>query len=120
MDRDEDSCTYGISEPFKGDSIELTKQELPARDPLEGSDPIFQLLQAMRASYFEVVSFEWDKTGIDEYIEYKRVCHELLCIIVEGWVVDGRVDWDGFAAAATDAEGGRIRAKLAELGKSAM
>ena len=78
---------------------------------------LFRLQRVMRTAYFEVVSFAWDTKGIAEYLEYKRVCHELLCIFTEGWVVAGCVDWDGFAGGATDAEGARIRAKLAELGQ---
>jgi hypothetical protein len=117
VDRDDDSCTYGVAEPFKGDTIELTERELPTLDPLDCAGPIFPLLAALRTAYFEAVSFESDQKGIDEYIEYKLVCRELLGIFVEGWVVNGRVNWDGFEGAATDPDGTCVRAKLAELGR---
>ena len=112
-----DSCSYGVAEPFKGDSVELTEREAPLEDPISGEGPASQLLRALRGAYFEQVTFEWDKEGITEYLEYKRVCDELLALFAEGWVADGVVDWDGYAQGSSDPTSVRIRAKLAELGK---
>ena len=54
----DDTCTYAVAEPFKGDTVELTEQALPTTDPIEGSDRVAELLRAVRAAYFEAISFE--------------------------------------------------------------
>mmetsp|Transcript_3201 Transcript_3201/g.6927 ORF Transcript_3201/g.6927 Transcript_3201/m.6927 type:complete len:584 (-) Transcript_3201:110-1861(-) len=114
----DDSCSYGVAEPFKGDTIELTEQELKVEDPIQGTSPSAAFLRALRCTYFEVVTFEWDKEGISEYIEYKMLCHQLLLLFQEGWVTDSNIDWTGFASSeSSDATTARIRAVLADLGK---
>ena len=111
------TCSYGVAEPFKGDSVELTEKEASLQDPISGSGPASLLLRALRTAYFEEVTFECDKEGITEYLEYRRVCDELLSLFAEGWVTHGVVDWDGYALGCSDLACLRIRAKLSELGK---
>ena len=114
-----EDCTYGVAEPFKGDTSELAFSSIPTRDPLSGiQGAVLGLLIALRTAYFEAVSFESDHEGIDEYNEYKQVCKELLALGPEGWIApDGQVDFDGYGTSLgqhTDSQ--RIRRQIAILG----
>ena len=119
IDRSDDMCSYGVAEPFKGDTEELSFSSVASRDPLEDSGALlFDLLCAIRTAYFELVSFEWDREGIEEYVEYKSVCKELVALSTEGcWVHAGVVDFAGFGrSVGSHADSQRIRAQIAVLG----
>ena len=114
-----EDCTYGVAEPFKGDTPELAYSSLSTRDPFEGiQGPLLGLLIALRTGYFETVSFASDREGIDEYNEYKQVCKELLALGPEGWVApSGQVDFDGYGTSlGQHADSQRIRRQIAILG----
>ena len=79
---------------------------------------LLDFLMVLRKGYFELVSFAWDREGIEEYIEYKAVCDELLALASEGcWVHQGAVDLEGFGrSAGAKADSKRIRAQIAAVG----
>ena len=41
------TCSYGVAEPFKGDSVELTEKEASLQDPISGSGPASLLLRLL-------------------------------------------------------------------------
>jgi hypothetical protein len=115
---DDETCTYAVAEPFKGDTVELTHESLATEDPIGGSDALAGLLRSMRTAYFETVSFEWDREGIAEYREYWSVCRELIAVRGGGWLrADGSIDWDGYYQAASGGDSERVRRTLCALVK---
>ena len=68
-----DPSSYGVAEPHKGDTAELDFSEVKLIDPLYG----WPSLQHLRNAFFKHFPFS-SLDGIDDYLIFKLVSHELL------------------------------------------